>query len=84
MHCANIYIGALCYALANFCLFGQLPEFLTCTDVKQAWNRPAPKKLKLIAVDQIKFTRSESFKQISQPILGMYNPRPISLRVFNP
>jgi len=65
--------GALCYALANFCLFVQLPEFLSCTDVKQTWNRPAPKKHKLITVDQIKLTRREILSKPSgdQPIPGM-------------
>ena len=29
------HIGALCYALANFCSSGRLPEFITCTDVMQ-------------------------------------------------
>jgi len=29
------HIGILCYAVANLCLYGQLPNFLTCTDVKQ-------------------------------------------------
>ena len=42
--CASCkHIGALCYALANFCSSGQLPDFITCTDTLQAWNRPCPK-----------------------------------------
>ena len=85
--CASCkHIRALCYALANFCLFGKLPEFLTCTDVKQAWNRPASKKHKPITVDQIKLTRREILSKPSgaQPIPSMYDPRPISLRVVTP
>lgn len=25
------HIGALCYALSDFCKFGDIPDFLTCT-----------------------------------------------------
>jgi len=53
------HIGALCYAVANFCLYGQLPDFLTCTDVKQVWNIPAPKKDQPTTVDQLKVRRRE-------------------------
>ena len=43
--CASCkHIGALCYALASFCSSGQLPDFITCTDTLQAWNKPCPKK----------------------------------------
>ena len=37
------HIGPLCYALANFCSSGRLPDFITCTDVMQEWNKPCPK-----------------------------------------
>ena len=36
------HIGALCYAFVEFCTSGKLPNFLTCTDQLQAWNRPRP------------------------------------------
>ena len=52
------HIGALCYALANFCSLGQLPGFVTCTGVLQQWNRPRPKKQDPIAVD-VKKTESK-------------------------
>ena len=46
--CASCkHIGGLCYAIEEFCYFGQVPEFLTCTDKLQQWNRPRPKSLKL-------------------------------------
>ena len=46
--CASCkHIGGLCYAIEEFCRFGQVPEFLTCTDKLQQWNRPRPKSLKL-------------------------------------
>lgn len=37
---ASICIGALCYALEEFSHLGKFPEFLTCTDKLQEWNRP--------------------------------------------
>jgi len=44
------HVGALCYALVEFCASEKLPEFLTCTDRLQQWNKPRPKK-----VDPIQF-----------------------------
>ena len=79
------HIGALCYALANFCSFGQLPEFATCTDILQHWNRPCPKKQDSIAVDQLKLRRQDILNQKSksQPVPTMYDPRPLSVRVVD-
>ena len=76
------HIGALCYALANFCSSGCLPDFITCTDVMQEWNKPCPKKHKPITVDELQSTRREILHQVSttQPILTMYDPRPPSMR----
>ena len=36
--CKNV--GTLCYALVEFCASGNIPEFLTCTDRLQQWNKP--------------------------------------------
>ena len=79
------HIGTLCYALANFCSLGQLPEFVTCTDVLQQWNRPCPKKQDPTAVDKLKLRRQEILNQYSklQPIPTMYDPRPLSMRVVD-
>ena len=38
------HIGALCYAFAEFCKLGKLPQFLTCTDKLQNWNKPRGRK----------------------------------------
>ena len=80
------HIGALCYAVANFCLYGRLPDFLTCTDMKQVWNIPAQKKHQPTTVDQLKVRRRELLGKPSgaQPIPGIYDPRPPSLRIVNP
>ena len=79
------HIGALCYALANFCSNGHLPDFITCTDVMQEWNKPCPKKHKHITVDKLQSTRREILHQGSttQPIPTMYDPRPPSMRTVD-
>ena len=80
------HIGALCYALANFCSSGRLPDFISCTDVMQEWNKPCPKKHKPITVDELRSTRREILHQQSatQPIPTMYDPRPPSMRTVEP
>lgn len=79
------HIGALCYALANFCSLGQLTEFVTCTDVLQQWNKPCPKKQDPITVDELKSRRQEILNQNtkSQLIPTIYDPRPLSMRVVD-
>jgi len=76
------HIGTLCYALANFCSSGHLPDFITCTDVMQEWNKPCPKKYKPISVDELQSTRRETLHQGSttQLIPTMYDPRPPLIR----
>ena len=44
------HVGALCYALVEFCASGKIREFLTCTDRLQQWNKPRPKKIDPIPV----------------------------------
>ena len=39
------HVGSLCYALVEFYASGKLPEFLTCTDRLQQWNKPRHKKV---------------------------------------
>ena len=39
------HVGALCYALVEFCTLGKIPDFLSSTNKLQAWNRPKPKKV---------------------------------------
>ena len=76
------HIGALCYALENFCSLGQLPELITCTDVLQQWNRPCPKKQDPITVDELKSKKHEILSK-SQPIPTLYDPRPPSMRIVD-
>ena len=58
------HIGALCYAFANFCTCGKLPDFITCTQKLQEWNRPNGKKVQPIPV--------EDFIDRKHEILGNY------------
>ena len=36
--------GSTCYALANFCYCGQIPDFVTSTERLQEWNRPCTRR----------------------------------------
>ena len=58
------HIGALCYALANLCASGKLPDFITCTEKLQEWNKPRGKKVQPIPV--------EDFIDRKHEILGNY------------
>ena len=42
------HIAAVCYALEEFSRLGKLPEFATCTNRLQAWNKPRQKKVPII------------------------------------
>ena len=48
------HIGALCYALESFCKHGNFPDFLTCTQKLQEWNKPRKKKVDPVPVLDIK------------------------------
>lgn len=76
--CASCkHIGAICFALEEFSRFGHLPEFLTCTDQLQQWNRPRPKKLEVIPVAKLSSRRSEILKKVSRSTsVSTFDPRP--------
>ena len=74
------HIGALCYALAEFCKLGSTPDFLTCTDRLQSWNKPHAKKVDPIPVDELGLRRRELLKgSISRSPSVLFDPRPLSL-----
>ena len=71
------HIGALCYALANFCTCGKLPDFITCTEKLQEWNRPRGKKVQPIPVEDFIDRKHEILGNYRQaPAQREYNPRP--------
>ena len=70
------HIGAICYSLEEFSRFGHLPEFLTCTDRLQQWNRPRPKKLDIIPVANLTSRRSELLiKESKSTSISTFDPR---------
>ena len=76
------HVGALCYALVEFCKSGKLPDFLTCTQKLQEWNKPRPRKLDLIQVEELTSRRKELIcaKDGHRYTPAHYDPRPMSLR----
>ena len=76
--CASCkHIGAMCFTLEEFIHFEHLPEFLTCTDQLQQWNRPRPKKLEVILVAEFSSRRSEILKKVSRSTsVNKFDPRP--------
>ena len=70
------HIGALCYALCDFCKCGRIPDFLTCTDKLQSWNKPRGRKVDPIPVDELcsrrlELTNTGQHHQLSM-ILDLY------------
>ena len=78
------HIGALSYALVEFCTSGKLPDFLTCTEKLQAWNKPKPKKVDPIPVEEFSQRKSEITKKEVKMRIGEYDPRPTSIQTNNP
>ena len=72
------HIGALCYAFSDFCKSGSTPEFLTCTDKLQSWNKPQGRKVDPIPVEQLYSMRSELTKKGQGNVV--YDPRPVQFR----
>ena len=71
------HVGALCYALIEFCTSGKLPNFLTCTDKLQAWNKPKPKKVNPIPVTDFTKRNIEITKKLKKrQCITEYDPRP--------
>ena len=71
------HIGALCYALANFCACGKLPDFIACTEKLQEWNRPRGKKVQPIPVEDFIDRKHEILGNYRQaPAQKEYDPRP--------
>ena len=74
------HIAALSYTLADFCRRGELPEFLTCTDQLQQWNRPRGRRVEPIPVDQLGARRRELFpSKRAAGSKAIFDPRPQSL-----
>ena len=59
-----------------------MPDFLTCTQRLQEWNKPRPRKVEPIPVLNLTARRKEILhrKNTVRPTPPEYDPRPISLR----
>lgn len=75
------HIGALCYALASFCKLRTLPDFMTCTEQLQEWNRPRLCKAEAIPVIELTSQRNEIKKKEISFSFKEYDPQPPALKV---
>ena len=79
------HVGALCYALVEFCASGKVPEFLTCTDRLQQWNKPRPKKIDPIPVAEFSKRKVDIAKKGNKDLcISEFDPRPLSKQADNP
>ena len=62
------HIGTSCYALVEFCKSGQIPEFLTCTDKLQQWNKPRPKKVEIYQLMSLMLEEKAFLGKKSRPL----------------
>ncbi len=68
------HIGAFCYAFCDFCKCGNIPDFLTCTDKLQSWNKPRGRKVDPIPVDKLCSRRLELGNKGVSPSV-VFDPR---------
>ena len=61
------HIGALCYVFQSFCDKGNMPEFLTCTQKLQEWNKPCARKVDQIAVEDIRSHQKVIMTDVRNP-----------------
>ena len=80
-HASCKHIGGLCFALEEFSRIGKTPEYSTCTDKLQQWNKPHPKKLDILPVASLSSRREEILlKEKKVSPLVTFDPRPIDQR----
>ena len=66
------HVGALCYAFSDFLKCG--PDFLTCMDKLQSWNKPRGHGVDSIPVERLCSRRSKLNKKAQGNVV--YDPRP--------
>jgi len=77
------HIGALCQ---NFCEVGTIPQFFTCTQRIQEWNKPRDKKLSPITVTDLKEHKIHANavnlnRRESSCTPNNFDPQPLNLRM---
>ena len=60
------HVGVLCYAFEEFCRPGRQPEFLTCTQMLQEWNRPQFRNLEAMPVLELGSRLQEILKNTAR------------------
>jgi len=71
--------------IRKICASGKLPEFLTCTDRLQQWNKPRPKKVDPIPVAEFSKRKVDIVKKGNKDLcISKFNPRPSSKQADNP
>lgn len=73
------HIGALCYALEEFCRIKLIRQPESCTSQLQRWNQPRKRRLDPCDVDDIMFVKYEYGKTKKQAPSMAYDPRPSGL-----
>ena len=79
------HIGALSNAMADFVKVSASPDYRTCTDVLQQWNRPRSHKVEQIPVDKVGERRRELVptKVRAKGSKMGFDPWPLNLRKPN-
>ena len=57
------HVGAFCYAFAEFCRFGKLPEFISSTQKLQEWNQPRSRRVEVIPAIDLSSRRQEILRK---------------------
>ena len=79
------HIGGLCYWLQSFCENGTMPEFFTCTQRLQEWNKPRGRKVESLPVTDLKEHKitlnvANLNRMESSRIPSNFDPRPANMR----
>ena len=82
-HATCKHIAALCYGFQNFCEHQSMPDYLTCTQQLQQWNKPRQKRVEPIPVTSIKkyqnsINNPRAPKRPRTP--SNFDPRPLEYR----
>ena len=83
-HATCKHIGALCYLFQSFCENGTMPEFFTCTQRLQEWNKPRARKVESLPIIDLKENKitlnvANLNQMESSQIPSNFDPRPANM-----
>ena len=80
------HIGALSYAMADFCKVRSLPEYKTCTEKLQKWNKPRGKRVEPIPVEKLDTRHRQLLPERlwATESRMVYDPHPVKFQTTNP